>query len=86
MIMAERKLATNILTPEEVQLFEENFDKLQKEYKSKGSLSLDSLIPILGRPPIIPQSPDMDAMLEAWNDKAEYGRKFQKIEELLKLS
>ena len=50
-----------------------NWETLITEYRDKGSLSLDSIISIIGKPPVIPMSPDTDAMLEAYNEKAQYG-------------
>lgn len=49
------------------------WEDLVTEYRDKGSLSLDSVISIIGKPPVIPMSPDTDAMLEAYNEKAQYG-------------
>lgn len=83
--MAELK-TRNILTPTEVKLFEEHFPNLRQEYKQTGKISLDSLIPIIGRPPIIPQSHDMDAMLEAMDARALYGVKAAQIENRVSLS
>lgn len=70
----------NSLTPAEVKLFEKNFPNLKEEYKQTGKISLASLFPIIGRPPIIPQSHDMDTMLEAMDNRAIYGNKVAQIE------
>lgn len=86
MITAENGLKSNILTPEQIQLFEDNIEKLQEEYKIKGSLSLDSLIPILGTPPKLIDSPDNDARDLAFEMCAEYGCKCLKIENLISMS
>lgn len=84
-ITAQR--GSNLLTPTEVQLFEENFDQLLEDFKSNhNSLSLESLIPILGRPPVLSDSSDNDTRDLAYEERAEYGRKCQQIEELLKSS
>lgn len=72
----------NILTPKEVELLEENFYLLVEDYKQNGSITLSSIIPILGRPPILTNTHDMDAMLEAMDARAEYGNKMQKIEQI----
>lgn len=72
----------NILTPEETELLEENFYLLVEDYKQNGSLTLSSFVPILGRPPILTHTHDMDAMLEAMDARAEYGNKMQKIEQI----
>ena len=51
----------------------ENWENLIEEYREKGKLSLSSIIPIIGTPPIISTSSDTDAMLEAYEEKAQYG-------------
>lgn len=51
----------------------ENWENLIEEYREKGKLSLSSIIPIIGTPPIISTSSDTDAMLEAYEGKAQYG-------------
>lgn len=50
-----------------------NWENLLTEYREKGTLSLDSVISIIGKPPVIPMSPDTDALLEAYNERAQYG-------------
>ena len=50
-----------------------NWKNLVEEYREKGTLSLSSITEIIGKPPVIPMSPDTDAMLEAYNEKAQYG-------------
>lgn len=72
----------NILTPTEEELLEENFYQLVEDYKQNGSLTLSSFTPILGRPPILNYSHDMDAMLETMDARAEYAEKMQKIEQI----
>jgi len=62
----------------------DNRDDLAAEYREKGTLTLDSIIKVLGNPPRIPNSPDTDAMLEAWEEKAEYGRLTEIIETKIK--
>lgn len=64
--------------------FYNNQTALLNEYREKGTLTLSSLVTVLGNPPIVPNTHDMDAMLEAWDEKAEYGRLSQLIEALLK--
>lgn len=73
----------NILTSTEFEAFNTSLDTLLEEYKKSSNLTVELLVPILGNPPRIPQSPDMDAMLEAYEARAEYGRKFNSIEEYL---
>ena len=76
------KLNTKTLTSKERRLLEENLDSLVSKYKDKGLL-LESIIPIIGNPPRIPDSPDMDARMEAYEARAEYGSKAQEIEKIL---
>ena len=40
---------------------------------------------VLGEPPVIPDSPDTDARLEAYDDYVEYVRQYQILEERIKL-
>ena len=58
-------------------------DKLCEEYQKNSTLSLDSLSKLLGKPPIIPQSPDTDAMLDAYTARADYGSKCIAIEKFV---
>jgi len=60
--------------------FCDNINDFKKEYQENGTLKLDSIIKVLGNPPRIPNSPDTDAMMEAWEEKAEYGRLAQIVE------
>lgn len=73
---------TKTLTHEEERLLAENLDSLVCQYKEKG-LVLESLFPIIGKPPIIPPSPFTDVMMEAFEARAEYGHKAQEIENIL---
>jgi len=70
----------NMLTPAEVELLEENFSTLEEEYRQTGTISIASLSSIIGCPPIIPKSHDMDTMLEAMDARALYGNKAAQIE------
>lgn len=72
-----------ILTKEELFLFFSLGESPFQEYKEKGSLSLASLEPVLGKCPIIPHTHDMDAMLEAADEKAQYGQKVKAIENFI---
>lgn len=77
------KLSTTIekeLSSPALQSFINNINDFTKEYREKGSLTLESIIKVLGNPPRIPNSPDTDAMLEAWEERAEYGRLAQIVE------
>ena len=59
-------------------------DELCEDIKQDNTLSIESLSKILGRPPVIPDSPDTDAMLDAYDAKAEYGRKAEFIEDFVR--
>lgn len=59
-------------------------DELCEEFNQKNALSIESLTKILGRPPVIPDSPDTDAMLDAYTARAEYGRKAKFIEDFIR--
>ncbi len=72
-----------VLSKKELSLFFSLGEKPFKEYKENGSLSLDSLEPVLGKCPIIPHTHDMDAMLEASDEKAQYGEKVKAIENFI---
>ena len=75
--------AKSILTPKQLQAFDESFDSLLNELRTTGKIDLSSFTNIVGRPPIIPQSPDTDAMLEAWEDRATYSKKIMQLENLI---
>lgn len=80
--MAISNLST-ILNPTEFKAFTLSSESLIEEYRKSSKLTLESLVPILGNPPKIPQSSDMDAMLEAYEDRALYGKKALSIEQYL---
>lgn len=82
-IKEEIDSVSGVLTPTQLTSLYVHSEELISQYKSKGSFELSTLIPIIGIPPIIPQSPDMDAMLETWNVQAEYGKKVAYIEQYL---
>ena len=85
MVITTKVNATNYLSPEEVQSLDNSLDNLLESYRLNGNvLKLDWITPILGNPPIIPNSPDLDARMDAWEDRAEYGRKVEFIERVLK--
>ncbi len=85
MVITTKVNATNYLSPEEAQSLENSLDNLLESYRlNNNSLNLEWITPILGTPPTIPNSPDLDAMLDAWEDRAEYGRKVEFIERVLK--
>lgn len=80
-----KKTAQLILTPSQFKAFEECFDNLVDEFRTNGKLDLSSFTKILGNPPTIPHSPDMDARLEAFEERALYGSKLEKLDSLIKL-
>ncbi len=79
----ERNAIFMVLTPEECLLLGRSLKGLCEEYKENATLSLDSVIPVLGNYPKIPISHDMDSMLEAVDDMAKYGDKVRSIENFL---
>lgn len=82
-IKEEMDRVSCVLTPAQLKSLHEHLEELITQYRDKGSFELSALIPIIGDPPIIPQSLDTDAMLEAWNDSAKYGRKITYIYQYL---
>ncbi len=58
------------------------FVELRTRYLTTGELFTPK--DILGERPIIPDSPDMDARLEAYEECAEYSRQYQALEEKIK--
>lgn len=68
-----------ILTPSERKSLEDNLDSILIEYKNKGSLRLESLVPIIGIPPST-----SDIGSEEWKASAEYSSKIAEIESILK--
>lgn len=72
-----------VLTKEELSLLFSLGESPFEEYNGKGSLSLDTIVPILGKCPIIPHTHDIDAMLEAADEKARYGNKVKAIEDFI---
>ena len=85
MFTATEVSTTNPLSPEEVQILDNSLDHLLENYRlNHNVLKLEWITPILGNPPIIPDSPDSDTRMDAWEARAEYGRKAEFIEDLLK--
>ena len=80
---SEKNAVFTVLTPEECLLLRQSLNDLRTEYKEKKSLELSSLTSILGQPPVIPNTHDTDAMLEAADDKAKYGEKVKSIENFI---
>lgn len=79
----ERNAVFTTLTPEECLLLGQSLKELCSEYKEKGSLSVDSVVPCLGKYPNIPCTHDTDAMLEAFDEQVVYAEKLKSIEDFL---
>lgn len=58
------------------------FVELRTRYLTTGKLFNPK--DILGEPPRIPDSPDMDARLEAYEEYAEYSKQYQVLDEKIK--
>lgn len=57
-----------------------NIDPLIEEFVKAGNFTYDTITLVFGPAPRIPDSPDMDARLEAWEDQAEYSSRIQRCE------
>lgn len=60
--------------------FFDNLDVAAKDFSENGKLSFPIIEKILGKPPIIPSSPDMDARLEAYGELTQYSTQVLNIE------
>lgn len=69
--------STTLLNPIDIQ-----FVELRTRYLTTGELFTPK--DILGEPPVIPDSPDMDTRLEAYEEYAEYSKQYQILEEKIK--
>ncbi len=84
MITTSKVPTNDILSPEEVRKLDDSLDELLKNYQSNNYiLKLEWIIPILGGPPVIPSSPDMDARMDAFDELVEYDKKKDFIENFL---
>ena len=54
------------------------------EYVKIGYLTYPTISQVFGPAPAIPDSPDTDARLEAWEDQVEYSTKIQRAEDYIK--
>lgn len=62
----ERNAIFTTLTPEECLLLGRSLKDLCSEYKENdGTIVLNSFIPVLGKLPVILETPDTDAMIES---------------------
>lgn len=60
--------------------FFELLDLADNDFNQNGKLSFSIIEKILGKPPIIPSSPDMDARLEAYEELTQYSMRASNIE------
>lgn len=58
-----------------------NIDPLIKEFVNKREFSYETISSVFGPAPKIPDSPDTDARLEAWEAQAEYCTRIQRMED-----
>ena len=59
-------------------------NSLIEEYVRKGNLTYPTIAQVFGPMPKIPDSPDNDARLEAWEEQVEYSNKVNRVEEYIK--
>ena len=64
--------------------FFENLDAAAQEFSENGKLSFPIIEKILGKPPVIPNSPDMDARLEAYEELTQYSTQILNVESKLR--
>lgn len=63
--------------------FFENLEPAKEEFQQNGKLTCPIIETILGKPPVVPSSPDMDARLEAFEELSKYSDKALDIESKL---
>lgn len=64
--------------------FFDSLESVASEIKSSGKLKYESIASIIGDAPTIPDSPDMDARLEAFDELASYADMVLNVEAKLK--
>lgn len=64
--------------------FFELYSSMRKAYLETGVVPSDSIREIIGNPPRIPDSPDTDARLEAYEDLVAYNKMRENIEAKVK--
>ena len=72
--------ATQVYTNPIASKFFNLLDSASDEFKENGKLTFSTIEKILGKPPVIPDSPYMDARLEAYEDLTQYSTKVLDIE------
>lgn len=72
-LLSSTSVAQTFANPIAVRFFEfyENYKETGQPFTARD---------ILGEPPVVPDSPDTDARLEAYDELVEYSRKYQDIE------
>ena len=66
-------------------IFEDyDISSLVEEFVKKGNFTYDTISKVFGSAPRIPDSPDMDARLEAWNDQAIYSSRINRCENYIR--
>lgn len=55
-------------------------DLAVEDFKQNGKLTFPTIEKILGKPPVIPDSPDMDARMEAYEELSKYSNQVLNIE------
>ena len=64
--------------------FFDSLETVASEIRSTGKLTYDSVASIVGPHPVIPDSPDMDARLEAYEETQAYTTLLLNVEEKLR--
>lgn len=82
--LVKATLATQLYSNPIAVKFFENLDAATEEFSQNGKLSFPIIEKILGKPPVIPDSPDMDARLEAYEELTQYSTQALNIESKLR--
>lgn len=64
--------------------FFDNINIAKKEFDETGKISSEMIEKIIGKEPVIPDSPDNDARMEAFEEKVAYIRRKNMIEACIK--
>lgn len=72
--------ATQVYTNPIARRFFNFLDSASDEFRQNGKLTFSTIEKIVGRAPVIPDSPDMDARMEAYDDLTQYSTKVLDIE------
>ena len=82
-VVSKTDVAGEFKNPIAVKFFE-LYDSMRKAYLETEVVPAESIREIIGNPPVIPDSPDTDARLEAYDDLAAYNRMYANIEAKVK--